>query len=459
MNIGMEWLGYLVIALPYAMAILLGLGIPLIFLGAYNSLSVGLLIICGTWFVDSVTQTKALFQIGLTVFPPDLPFVLIAAVAFMRWSLRDDFPRRHAAWVVMTAVFLGGLALGLAKNGSAAGVQARGDFYGISAASYAMSFRVTNAQLQRMFRLLTAVALMMIGLCVYRWIVYYTPIRELLPPGGSYNADGEIRVIRSNFSLGIAQVLLLGLFFGGGAQPGLRAARLVSPLLLATTLVLQHRSVWLAALVGVFLSLLVARAQRAPLWQQLLLVFVVGGLTAAPLALNQTISTQLQSSAGRALAGEGSVGERFSNWRATLQLWAGDGPVAIAIGRVRGASSLRYVQDQAGNDRAIEYNAHNHYVNTISALGVVGFTAYLWILAYVLRGLFQLSRQADENAPMSALLLVLIGTQLVYYVSYGTDFLQYALLGVSISWVAQHSRRHAPSPRVGASFGQLHAQR
>jgi hypothetical protein len=64
----------------------------------------------------------------------------------------------------------------------------------------------------------------------------------------------------------------------------------------------------------------------------------------------------------------------------------------------------------------------------------------LWIFGYVLIGLWRLCSKADEDTPISALLLVLIGMELTYYIAYTVDYTQYLILGVAVAWVAGHQR-------------------
>jgi len=50
---------------------------------------------------------------------------------------------------------------------------------------------------------------------------------------------------------------------------------------------------------------------------------------------------------------------------------------------------------------------------------------------------------------VSAALLVLLGMQWIYYVAYTVDYLQFALLGVALAWVAQGERTRALAPDQG----------
>lgn len=444
----MEYFFLVVGLMPYLVAAVLGLALPLLLLGTYNHFGVGLLLIAATFFLDALNLGQPVLRIGITMYAPDIPMVLIGLAAGLRWLLRDDVPRRHAAWILLVVVFFVDLGIGLARHGTAAGVQGRPDFYAIAVGSYAMSYTVTQHHIRQLIKVFTVVAAALMLLCAYRWIVYYAPIPELLPPSGSYNPDGAIRVIGANLALLIADIFVIGLFFTRKDQ-GTGAARWLSPLLLAVVLVLQHRSVWLAGIVGVLLCLLVARAQRVPLWQQLMVAGLVAVTAAAPLVFDTTISEQVRSSAARAVSGEGTVDARFANWRSTIKQWVDDGPKAIVIGRELGSDTTRLIEAEGGTVR-IRFSSHNQFINALTNMGVLGLLATVAVFFYAVSGLWRQSRERDADSPFSALLIVLLGMQLTYYIAYTVDYVQYLMLGLSVAWVAAHERVRQDSAAVKA---------
>jgi hypothetical protein len=325
--------------------------------------------------------------------------------------------------------------LGLATQGTAAGVQARGDFYAIVAASYAMSFPIGRPQVRLLVRALAWLAVGIAALTAYRWTVYYGQITDLLPPGGTYNIDGPIRVIGSQHTLLLAEALLLGLYFAHISGAG-AALRVAAPLLLGFVVALQHRSVWLAGLVGVGVNMLLARAERMPVWQQLaavclMVMLVVGGLT-----VGGRFSQDVVSSAQRAFAGEGTVQARFDNWRATLADWRAGGLRNILVGKSLGSDSTRIVTDSDGRQLRISFGAHNNYVTQLVNTGVLGMAGLLWALASASRGLWRICRRAEPGqADWAALLLVLLAVQMAYYVAYAVDFMQLLVLGMALAGV------------------------
>jgi hypothetical protein len=88
----------------------------------------------------------------------------------------------------------------------------------------------------------------------------------------------------------------------------------------------------------------------------------------------------------------------------------------------------------------IEYQAHNHYVNTVTQMGVAGLALYLWLVAYAVAALVRSVRRFDDESPHAAVLLVALAMQLTFFVAYGTDFVQYTIFGFALAWAARLQR-------------------
>lgn len=446
-------LSYMFMALPFMVMLGLGLLIPIMLVLCYSRYGFGLVVIVGMFVIDAMLVSGGGLHLGINLFYTDFALVLVGMAAGLRLLFAADFPRRHWAWLVFCAMICLSLALGLASYGSAAGVSVRGYFYFMVAALYGMSFPMDERRVRITLNALVAVVLLLLGLTVYRWVVYYTPITALLPPGGIYNIDGAIRVIKSNEALVLAEVLVGGLFFATAAR-GLYVAQWLSPLLLGAVLALQHRSVWLAALVGGLTRFLVVRSKHSSTASQLLLVAVIVGITSIPLVFTDKLSgltQEVQHSAERALEGHDTTHARFGNWKAMIELWYQGGAKSIVIGQSFGADSTRYVENEQGGATKISYYAHNLFVQTLYNTGLVGLAAMLVAFSYVLRGLYRLNRDG-VGGMQTQILLVFMVMQMAYYIPYGEDYLQGLLFGVALSYVAGRSphkvRATVQSPAV-----------
>ncbi|RZS58196.1 O-antigen ligase-like membrane protein [Sphaerotilus mobilis] len=399
---------------------------------------------------EMIGMQQPLISIGFNVFPADIPMIVLALATGTRWCFVSTSVRPTFVWVMLFLVFSVNLSWGLIANGSAAGVQARPDFYALVAAGYVMSYASSDSLNRTILRSLAWFGVAVVALCLYRWVVFYVPIPSLLPPEGVYNVDGEIRVIPSYSALVLGQLSVLGIFVARYKKSVPGVIYLV-PFSLLCTLLLQHRSVWLATIVAFAVALMLARTQKSPFWQQLMLATLAVCATLAPMMMNSGISSQLSSSAQKAISGQGTVTERFNNWRVTIDLWKSSGPAALVIGRARGSDMRRIVFDSKGNRREIEYNSHNHYVNQLTNFGLAGFSLFAIVVIRAALGLFALIRRKSENADLAALMMVLLVSQLVYYIAYGGDVLQYMLLGWIYVWVRARfeiGKKEAPMSSV-----------
>ena len=449
----MTLLGYVMTAMPYLAAT--GLGVLLPALGAlcYARFGVGLLVLLGMYAVEALFMDVGGIQLGIALYVTDFALIFMGAVAALRLLSAHAAPKRHWAWLLFGLTFVLSLGLGLASFGSTAGVQARPYFYFLVAWSYGLSFEITSRHLRLVLNSLVAIAVLMLCITAYRWVVYYVPVRELLPEGGSYNVDGPIRVIRSFEALVLAEVLVIGLLLHRAAS-GFTLARILSPLILACVVVLQHRSVWVATFAGLMGAILIARSRAGKSAEQAVLAVVIVAVTALPLALDDRlagIGVQVGSSAGSALDGRGTTGERVESWKEIVGQWAQGGPRSILIGQSFGSDPTRYVHDQdRGGLRKISYTAHNFYVQTLANMGLLGLGSFLVAAGYVLRGLYRICAAGNEGPEANAL-LVLIIMQLAYYVPYGTDYLQSLLFGIALAYVAVHDRKGGVAKASGGA--------
>ena len=445
---------YLVLAITFLFMFAMGLLVPALLVLSYSRFGAGLSLVFGIYIVDALMMGSGTINVGINLFFPDIVLGLIAAVAGLRLIFISELPDQNRAWLCFCTLIVVSLLTGLISFGTAAGVQARAYFYFMVSGLYAMSFTMDEKRLRLVFNALTVSAFVFVLLAFYRWIVYYTPIEELLPPGGIYNVDGAIRVVYSSNTLVIAQMLVCGLFFAAAAR-GYAIARFVSPVLLGTVLVLQHRSVWLAAMVGVLVRLLLGNSKSGSAAKQIVLVGAIIAVTAVPLVFSDKLSgvtQQVGASASNVLAGKGTAGERLNSWREIIKNWYTAGPRSILIGQSFGSDNTRYVEDSRGGTRKIDYLAHNFYVQTLFNTGLLGLGAFLLAAWYVMTGLYRICR-AGHGGVEAEVLLVLMAMQLAYYIPYGTDYLQSFIFGISLAYVAGKDMLQRQTAIEGARQG------
>ena len=139
---------------------------------------------------------------------------------------------------------------------------------------------------------------------------------------------------------------------------------------------------------------------------------------------------------------------RLEDWQQTLKEWSRAGPRAWLIGYGFGRDTTRLLLNESGERRVVRFGTHNHYIALLTNTGLLGLTAFLALVAWVLKGLYTLCRAGQAGA-VAPTLLTLIIMQLAYYVPYGGDTLQHALLGLAVAFVA--SQRNVKLPMVSAA--------
>ncbi|MDZ7891344.1 MAG: O-antigen ligase family protein [Rhodoferax sp.] len=435
----MTALSYAIQSAPYLAAILLGLLIPIVILYLHRSFNLGLILISTSFLVDTWTLGGAAINLGVNLFFADAVFLLIGFSVLTRFFLTKPSPTKNVAWYIFAGLVLVSTLSGIATFGSSAGVQARSYFYFIVAASYAMTFSMDDRKLGTVYKFITIIACVLISIAIYRWVVYYLPILALLPPGGSYNIDGPIRVIYSNHALVIAQIMVGSFFFSNGT-PAFANIRLFSPLLLGMVVVLQHRSVWVAAFSGIMVRFLLGKTKAGTATSQFLLVLAIAALTAVPLIVSDKLSgvtAQISNSATGAMSGGGTGGERLESWGELVKKWYGAGPRSILIGQSFGSDSTRTVTNSRGETKQISYIAHNLYIQTLFNTGLLGLATYLTVALYVLIGLYRICRTKRDNLHAEILFVALV-IQHVYYIPYGVDYLQAIIFGIALAYVADN---------------------
>lgn len=433
--------GILSIIFAYSIAFLpmliLGVAIPLLVFLGYKRFSIGMSVIFLAFIVDAVSMTHLpAFSIGILLYWNDIFLGFACLIAILRFVFAEDFPQRNRYWLIFCGVLSLSLFIGMISYGSNAGVIARPYFYFASAGLYGMSFPMSEQGLKTLYRYLTILASILVIMTIARWIVYYVPVTELLPDSGTFNVDGAIRVIPSYEALVLAEIFVMGLFFSK-LTPSFKFARILLPILLICVLVLQHRSVWLATLIGILSSLFLANNEKGSSFSQLALLVVMVAIISLPMLLSDKlsgVSDQLTSSADRALSGADTTGERLDSWNELIKKWAGGGVKSIFIGQSFGGDTSRYVKTKTGL-RKITYQAHNMYVQTLVNTGIIGLGAFLATLVFIIKRLYRIGNTKTPYAFYARSLLVLLLMQVTYYVPYGTDYLQCLIMGVALAYV------------------------
>lgn len=439
-------------ALPFVLMAAAGLLLPLLAALAHRRFGVGLGVMAMVYLADTLWPNALGLNLGINLFLADFGLALLALVAALRLASAGSGHPRAGAFYLLALIVVLNLVQGLFLFKAAAGTAARPTFYALSACAYAMSFPMDKGRLAVLLEAFAWMSAALLLLVVWRGAAVAFDIRELLPPSGSFQPAGHSvwRVVASDASLVMAE-LGLSIWAWHAVAPRLRHWRFAAWLLALVTLGLQHRSVWLAALVGLVTSLWLLRehGRRSGVWlwpvAGVLCLAALGlALDSGPGAARQGVVRDIAISARDAVALQGTAADRLGSWRQLVRQWADGGPRGLVLGAPFGTSMERYVSEDLGAPK-VAYQPHNYYVETLVSQGAVGLLAFLAMYLAAFRGLWR-GRADDELGVAARWLMVLLAVQLAYFLTYGVEFLQLLVLGAALSLAARWRSAPAKAP-------------
>ncbi|MBN1241027.1 MAG: O-antigen ligase family protein [Gammaproteobacteria bacterium] len=411
----------------------------------------GLAVLVGILALTAVFGPLGIFLGAVQVTPYDLLCILFVFVAAIRWS-RQSLSLAHIVWIGFGGSIFYSLILGVGRFGmESAGNEARvsGLFYFWASAAYFSSFDRTADTERRWVGVLACGGAVLTVLVLFRWGLELAGI-EIAPRGREIGA-APFRVVPSEEAMFLVALLLItvrrALDHSAGRAPAwLWAAAAV---LMLEVLLLQHRSVWLGALAGLAVLIVLEwdRVRR-------LLPYVAGtgvlvGLLAAAMLTKGTLDGTV-TALSYSLQNEGTMEWRVEGWADLLAQWQNAGGLEKLFGGPFGTGFRRYM---ASLDVEVERSPHNSYVTLLLRVGVLGLA--LFALAYVLGAinLVRLRRRHGSNERVDYLLCVL-AAQCVYFVFYDLHIMQAVFLGAAIGLCAAPEERPAQVPVGDTAVGR-----
>jgi O-antigen ligase len=366
---------------------------------------------------------------GITINPLDVicPVLLVLAFPYFFFRLCKGFSRTDALLLLLLlwSLILGfNYIVGLKTFGLQVATNEFRSYFYIICAVYYVASRDVHLMWEKMekFWLFGAICLFFFA--------------AVSLSDGDFSRGG--RPIDSTHTLFILQAMVIGLFMQvrGHLHP------YFIPLLVAffpMLIVLQHRSVWVVMIftgIMVFWKLPIVRA-RFVKWGLIGLI-VFGGLGAV--VFGDALLGALADSYEEAVGGQSS--ESNSTWGWRLQGWGdlltGEQMESLRdmfLGNPFGTGWERTVLTSDGVSQVRTESPHNFYLQTLLRSGLIGLGAFLALHGMVIRKLMYCARRNVSLSAVSLCIAVLILAQLVYYIPYGSDYIQAILLGSAISWI------------------------
>ena len=371
-------------------------------------------------------------RININVIDVVGPILLCLTFPFVFARLRDGFGRKDVVFLILL-VWSSVLGLNYILGLRAFGLQVatnefRSDFYIICIALYVASLDIARVWLK-------IETLFLFGAFCFSIIAIIGFL------DGDFSREG--RPIGASHALFILQALLIAIFMHsrGDLHP------YYIPFLVALfplLIVLQHRSIWIVAIISLALVLWFLPSLRSALIKWGVIgTAVCGGLCALVFGATilEALTDSYEDAASSSLDPSGGDGSgttfswRVQGWTSLLTGEQMDSVREVLIGNPFGTGWERIVLTSDGVKQVRMESPHNFYVQTLLRGGALGLLALIALHGILLRGLFKHAKQDEAARPILLCMAVLIASQLVFYIVYGSDYIQAIFLGSAIAWL------------------------
>jgi len=406
--------------------------------------------------LELILVKQPYLQLGLQIYPNDVIslFVLLSTLAGCFYRPVPIYHSAFLVWLALGGTIILSFILGLAEYGRYAGTEVRPFFYLWVAGLYCCMADFDETDLRRIGRWCLWTAYAIVGIALYLWAAVesgWIARTELFGDEGNV----VFRPVGSHGVFFVATVALVQtmawLRRTGTARSGWHAAAL-----LAFVLVLQHRSVWVATLVGLLLVMVLERRhlpRRFPLLLAFVLVMTLGVSIATWLGHLDDLGRQLVQSTVSMTDSGGTFAARIDGWIRLFDSWVEGSFRVLMFGFPFGKGYVRYY-----NGQLIEFTPHNFYLDLLLRVGVVGLM--LFMLATVMAIVFSWRSRAASEADylIKRGLAVGLVASLVYYVAYHSYYVLGAATGIALGLMMRPPKA-TPVAMANAGSGGSEPQR
>lgn len=404
----------------------------------------GAAIVLGLYFAEAVLLALPPVSLGLLIYPQDLVFVGLFLIGVIRGLMQSHASRLQIVLLLIITVDLALFAAGTFKFGTNAGVELRPFFYLSAGTLYFSSFKYDEHALHNLERLLIVVVTCFLLLAAYRWaadIVGFGGVNW-----GQRVGARAMRVLNSSHALFLLAALFVLAHGLDQSVSRFRAVFLASVLI--AIIVLQHRTVWIALLIGMALMLRLRpsyfRWTSSPITVFLVmpaaLMAVITVLIASP-----TLTDSLVLSVTEAFQSKRSTFMwRVSGWQELISDWLAGGPVVNVFGFPYGKGWRHYVPDIS---QFADYSPHSFYVQTLLRGGLIKLALVGTLFGATAIALLQRYRDGTGEA-RAALFTAVVLAIATYLITYGTDYFMGVMLGIALSLAAARGNVPLRSPSV-----------
>ena len=376
--------------------------------------------IVDAWFVVLPTV-----KIGLNIYLHDVVFILIFISAMIRICFMGQFRYISPLWAAYGFLLFYSLFVGINLNGTAAGVDFRNLFYYWTGALYFMSFAYSKALLDKILKYWLLICSILLLIVYFRFVAEYLhlPISAIWIKADS--GDIRFRVITSGqaYLLGASIIMLFSRYLILG---DIKPSKIAIALFIIAIIALQHRSVWAATLFAILSATLLPGIKSSKLISNLLVIGLLGFILLIPIlyyGYADKILGMIGKSAERATdLSTGTFGGRVNGWQHIIVYWLQSPFLNQLMGDPFG-----------GTYAGMGAFPHNFTFQNLLRVGTLGTFIFYSFYLLILGRLYINIRNNKEDKFYSLLFFMLIISQMVYYIPYGTNPEHGIILGIAAS--------------------------
>lgn len=392
--------------------------------------SIGLVLCLAGFVLETVMPSIVLVQpMGIQIYLTDAIYIMLAAAAIFRWLhiAQHGRPRPEVvALFALAALMLIGFARGAAEFGPQdAGVEFRRYFFFLTGTAYFASFEATVEWLGWLLRAWLITSLVVILISIVRFSQFL----------GGFDVT-LLRVIDSNATLFLSQALIMCLYLWIDSKNKV-TYRNLALFIFPFVIVMQHRTVWIVLAVTLLVVLLWEGRIRRRLLSMLAVCFVLASV-AVLLVYGGEGANILSTSA----SDSNTFDWRVEGWGVLVKEQIATVPNIVA-GRPLGGGFERYLPSRG---YFVDVMPHNYYIEVFYVGGILGLLLLLLMYWYpILRGVRLAT--SDPQYYFGHLGVVLVVSQLVYFLTYAPRPEQSVVLGAVMSLAVVRSRHRREPPR------------
>lgn len=419
---------------------------------SHRSPFVGLAIIFTAAIINIWNVVLPYIDLGLKVYLYDFVFIAIFFAGLARHLVSKNVPKISVIFSLFSLIFFAKFFNGIAPYGTASGVEFRQYFYVLSSGLYFSAFSYSEENLLKLLKVYIFFAVIVLCIVYYRFVAEYMGLSVAAKWIKADGGDIRFRVIASYDAL-ILSVATITIMVIALTNNAFELYKKLFVFFILAIIALQHRSVWMATFIPVFLIPFMPGIEVSKAFTRQIttvgFVFLCG-LIIYEYGFFQKITEMVHLSATRATnLHEGTFYARTQSWEYLLSMWGRFDAVTQFFGTTFGSGY-----------GGLSAYPHNFTLQLLFRGGVFAVVVFYLLYGSLIAGLFRKSISQRGISIYYSLFILLLISQLVYYIPYGVSPFDGIVLGMAISLakkdlVGQETAINVEQDKRVANFNNL----